>query len=61
MTAADMLAHSAASFGMYAALFLFCGVYVLSHQPAIIADLRQLVTLLAVVVADGGPGAPVYG
>jgi len=51
MTAADMLAHTSASFGMYAALFLFCGVYVLSHQSVIVTDLRRLITLLAVAVA----------
>ncbi|MHB8970466.1 MAG: HD family phosphohydrolase [Pirellulaceae bacterium] len=56
MTAGDKLAYSAANFGMYAALFLFCGVYVLGHHPAIIADLRQLVTLLSVVVGTAGLG-----
>jgi putative nucleotidyltransferase with HDIG domain len=41
---------------MYTAMFLFCGVYVLSHHPVIIADLRRLVTLLTVVVATVGVG-----
>ncbi|MHB8862712.1 MAG: hypothetical protein ACYC6N_09925, partial [Pirellulaceae bacterium] len=54
MTAGDKLAYSAASFGLYAAMFLFCGVYVLSHHPVIIRNLRRLVTLLSVVVVTVG-------
>ncbi len=50
LTAWDMLAHTSASLGMYAAVFLFCGVYVLSHCSSMVADLRRLITLLAVAV-----------
>jgi len=49
-SAGALFAHSAATFGMYTALFLFCGIYVLRHQPTIIADLGQLVRLLALLI-----------
>jgi len=56
MTAGDMLAHTAASLGMYAAVFLFCGTYVLSHRRLIATELRRLITLLALAVATVGLG-----
>ena len=50
MTAWKMLRYSLADLGMYAALFLLGGVFVYHHRPVLITDLRQLTTLLAVVV-----------
>jgi len=40
-------AHSLAKFGMYAALYLLCGVFVYHHKRLLITDLRRFVTLLA--------------
>jgi hypothetical protein len=42
-----------------AALFLFCGVYVLGHHPEIIAG-AAVMTLLSVVVVTVGVGPPMY-
>ena len=46
----ENLAHSLADLGMYLALFILCGTYIHKHQPRLFEDLRQYVTLLAVVV-----------
>ena len=56
MSTVDKILYSGAFLGLYAAAFLFCGVYVLSHHPAIIADLRRLLTLLLVVLLTMGLG-----
>lgn len=54
MSAWDKLGFSLSSFGMYAALFILCGVFVFHYRPRIIADLRRLTTLLATVVMTVG-------
>ena len=35
MTTGDKMLYSVACIGLYAAAFLFCGVYVLSHHPEV--------------------------
>ncbi len=50
MSAVDKLGYSCATWGMYAALFVLCGVFIFFHRPRIIADLRRLSTLLGALV-----------
>ncbi len=50
MSSLDKLGLSLSSLGMYAALFVLCGVFVYHYRPRIIANLRNLTTLLATVV-----------
>ncbi len=44
------LGRSLAVFGMYVALYVLCGYYIFRRDPRIIEDLRQITTLLALVV-----------
>lgn len=46
----DILRYSLASFGMYIALHILCGVYIYAHHRRILLDLRRLRALLAAVV-----------
>ncbi len=50
MSALDKLGYSCASWGMYTALYVLCGVFIFFHRPHIIADLRRLTTLLGALV-----------
>lgn len=49
-TVSQRVAHSLASFGMYLAIYILCGIYVQFRQPQILRSLRKFVTLLAAVV-----------
>lgn len=50
MSGWSKLGYSLASWGMYIALYLLCGVFIFYHRPVILADLRKLSTLLATLV-----------
>jgi len=50
LSVAEMAAYSAANFGMYLALYTLCGFYIVRREPWLLADLRQLIVLLAFVV-----------
>ncbi len=47
----EMLSHSAATFGMYCALFTLCGFYIYHRRPEILEDFQIFVTLLCLGVA----------
>ncbi|MAR12024.1 MAG: metal-dependent phosphohydrolase [Blastopirellula sp.] len=47
----DACFHLAASLGMYLAVYVLCGAYILHYKPALVTDLRQLVTTLLLAVA----------
>lgn len=47
----ERIAHSLASFGMYLAVYVLCGVYVFYRQPTLLANSRKLVMLLAIMAA----------
>ncbi len=49
MTWGAMVARSAAQMGMYAALYLLCGIYISIREPKIISELRRFATILALV------------
>lgn len=51
LTWAQMLRHSAASFGMYFAMFTLCGFYIYHRRPKILENIRIYLTLLALAVA----------
>lgn len=44
---------SLAFFGMYGALYVLCGCYILFHEPRILNDFRHLTTILSLVVITG--------
>jgi len=46
----EMLSYSLASFGLYVALYVFCGCYLVFHHSPIVRDLRKLATILGAVV-----------
>ena len=46
----DACSHLAATLGMYVALFVLCGAYIVYHKPQLVEELRQLVTLLILAV-----------
>lgn len=46
----DAASHLAASLGMYVAIFVLCGAYIVYHKPQLIADFRQLTTMLILAV-----------
>ncbi len=56
MSSFDRLLYAVAGLSMYAAMFLFCGVYAVAYQPAWTSDLRRLVSLLAAAVVTIGLG-----
>lgn len=47
-TVAERIAHSLASFGMYVAVYVLCGLYVHFRQPQLLAQFRKFVTVLGV-------------
>ena len=51
---AERLAHSLASLGMFVALSILCGVYVLHYEPKLVDNLRQFATTLAMIVVTVG-------
>jgi hypothetical protein len=50
----ERLAHSLASLGMFVALSILCGVYVLHYEPKLVDNLRQFSTTLAMIVVTVG-------
>ncbi|HIN95060.1 MAG TPA: HDIG domain-containing protein, partial [Planctomycetes bacterium] len=48
-----MVSCSLAFFGMYGALYVLCGCYILFHEPRILNDFRHLTTILSLVVITG--------
>lgn len=46
----EMLSYSLAGFGLYVALYIFCGCYLYFHHQTIVRDLRKLATILGAVV-----------
>lgn len=46
----ERIGHSLASFGIYLALYVLCGMYLYSLEPRILRNVRQFVPLLAAVV-----------
>ena len=50
----ERLAHSLASLGMFVALSILCGVYVLHYEPKLVDNLRQFATTLALIVVTVG-------
>jgi putative nucleotidyltransferase with HDIG domain len=50
----ERIAHSLASLGMFAALSILCGVYVLHYEPKLVDNLRQFSTTLAMIVVTVG-------
>jgi putative nucleotidyltransferase with HDIG domain len=46
----EVIRYSMASFGMYIAIHVLCGVYILSHHRRILLDVRRLRTLLGAIV-----------
>ena len=53
-TIGQRLAHSLASLGMFVALSILCGVYVLHYEPKLVDNLRQFTTTLAFIVVTVG-------
>jgi len=51
---ASRMAHSLAALGMFVALAILCGVYVLHYEPKLIEDLRRFTTTLALIVVTVG-------
>ncbi len=50
----DLVAHSLASLGMFLALSILCGVYVLHYEPTLIDNLKLFATTLATIVVTVG-------
>jgi putative nucleotidyltransferase with HDIG domain len=50
----ERIAHSLASLGMFVALSVLCGVYVLHYEPKLVDNLRQFSTTLAMIVVTVG-------
>jgi putative nucleotidyltransferase with HDIG domain len=50
----ERLAHSLAALGMFFALSILCGVYVLHYEPKLVDNLRQFTTTLAMIVVTVG-------
>ncbi len=48
------IAHSLASLGMFFALSVLCGVYVLHYEPKLIDNLRRSAITLALIVVTVG-------
>lgn len=48
------IVHSMASFGLYIALYVLCGVYIYYREPRLLLDMRRFATLLATVVVTVG-------
>lgn len=53
-TLRQKVAHSLASLGMFLALSILCGVYVLHYEPKLIDNLRLFATTLATIVVTVG-------
>jgi len=51
MTFTEMLGRSLADIGMYIAMYVLCGSYIFFHHRPMLSDLRQLATMLGLVVA----------
>ncbi len=53
-TISQRLAYSLASLGMFVALSILCGVYVLNYEPKLVDNLRQFATTLGLIVVTVG-------
>jgi cyclic-di-AMP phosphodiesterase PgpH len=51
LTIFQRIGYSLATFGMYGALYVLCGFYIVYRKPRLISDLRRFGTLLFVIVA----------
>jgi hypothetical protein len=51
LTVLQLVEHSLAHFGMYAALYVLCGFYLYYENQSLLLDLRRFVTLLGAFVA----------
>jgi cyclic-di-AMP phosphodiesterase PgpH len=54
MSLQEKLLHLLADLGMYVALFILCGFYILRREPRLIEDLRSFVVMLTFVVFTVG-------
>ena len=54
LTRVERVGYSLAALGMFVALSILCGVYVLCYEPRLISSIRRFATMLALVIVAVG-------